>query len=58
LSDSRTGCQPAIRGSLPRTFLTDRCEHDAEEGTKFHALKDSPGKLPGGTGWQPVLSNP
>jgi hypothetical protein len=43
---------------LPRTFLIDRCEHDAEEGTKFHAVKDSPGKLPGGTGWQPVLPNP
>jgi hypothetical protein len=42
------GCQPAVRGSLPRTsrdFPAD-VEHNP------------PGKLPGGAGWQPALPNP
>ena len=53
LRKGSAGCQPAVRGSLPRTVGT-RYEPDDSEPLS-RAAEDPPGRLPGGIGWQPVL---
>jgi excinuclease ABC subunit A len=46
------GCQPAVRGSLPRTI--QRYEvGDSDQALR--AAEEPPGKLPDGAGWQPAL---
>ena len=47
------GCQPAVRGSLPRTVERVYPLDDSDQALR--AAEDPPGKLPGGTGWQPAL---
>src|SRR5438445_1036017 len=46
------GRSPAVRGSLPRTSYSGNGD-DEEELAR--AAEEPPGKLPGRTGWQPVL---
>jgi excinuclease ABC subunit A len=47
------GCQPAVRGSLPRT-VPSRYEMDDSDQT-LRAAEEPSGKLPDGAGWQPAL---
>jgi excinuclease ABC subunit A len=47
------GCQPAVRGSLPRTLQREYDLNDSEPALR--AAEDPPGRLPGGAGWQPAL---
>ncbi|MDQ3119106.1 MAG: excinuclease ABC subunit A, partial [Verrucomicrobiota bacterium] len=47
------GCQPAVRGSLPRTHIDVYTEKDNEPALR--AAEEPPGWQPAGTGWQPVL---
>jgi hypothetical protein len=44
-----TGCQPVIRGSLPRTART-RLTFEIALRAKMHSAR-----RPNATGWQPVL---
>ena len=46
------GCQHAVRGSLPRMSYLKSGDEDEEFA---RAAEESPGKLSGKTGWQPVL---
>ena len=47
------GCQPAVRGNLPRTSYHG---NGGDEEYLARAAEEPPGRLPAGTGWQPVLS--
>ncbi|HMJ05578.1 MAG TPA: hypothetical protein VK474_04920, partial [Chthoniobacterales bacterium] len=47
------GCQPAVRGSLPRT-LADVYQ-DEDDEPLLRVAEDPPGWQPGGAGWQPAL---
>ncbi|MEO5720548.1 MAG: excinuclease ABC subunit UvrA, partial [Chthoniobacterales bacterium] len=47
------GCQPAVRGSLPRTRGDAHPEDNDEPALR--AAEDPPGWQPGGAGWQPAL---
>jgi excinuclease ABC subunit A len=49
------GCQPAVRGSLPRT-LPKRYEMD-DSDLALRAAEEPSGRLPDGAGWQPALPN-
>jgi excinuclease ABC subunit A len=47
------GCQPAVRGSLPRTVK--RAYQLDDSDFALRAAEEPSGKLPDGAGWQPAL---
>jgi excinuclease ABC subunit A len=47
------GCQPAVRGSLPRTTQRGYALDDSDQALR--AAEDPSGRLPDGAGWQPAL---
>jgi excinuclease ABC subunit A len=49
------GCQPAVRGSLPRTVKRSYELDDSD--LALRAAEEPPGKLPDGAGLQPALPN-
>jgi excinuclease ABC subunit A len=53
LRKGSAGCQPAVRGSLPRTVERDYELNDSDYALR--AAENPPGRLPDGAGWQPAL---